>query len=392
MRSALAILVVVAACTTPPLTIYYQPANGGPQSCNASTCDQVPMPCDSILSLRVLDPDHPETPYISICEPITPAKDLCSISKINLPIVEMPRKTLEVQMTIWPASSIPIDDATGELNCLNTPVTFDAVDGFPVGAGGPALGGRAFYHPGDDETVVTLGCTDLQLVNAPTCAGTNTVPVTARVRDFELLPFSVSSADADQLNVFIGKPVLLDTEFELNPAQSRALDRVPGVVPPQWSADVDLMFDSSACVQVLEDAPQSTTVVTCETLSPPITSVDIAGVRVTRESLQQLLTALGLAAFPEAGMTIGIVLDNNLKPAQGYTVTSTQGTVQYLNGTRTGLATGTKTTASGMFVSLDAPYGTFFDAALTVPLGQQIGGRLLGKLTFIVFEQPSIGN
>ena len=70
----------------------------------------------------------------------------------------------------------------------------------------PAIGGVAFYHPGDAETIVDLGCTDLAQLNDPTCTGESQVKVTAVVDDFDT-NVSVQSSVADHLSLYMGDPI-----------------------------------------------------------------------------------------------------------------------------------------------------------------------------------------
>ncbi len=383
----------VAACTTPPLKIIYELADGTPgQSCGVSDCADIPMGCESVLSVRIVSPDKPDEALVSTCKvvPSNQPKNLCSIGGIDLTPTDLPRKVLEVQVTVWPRSAVDIPETPDpdDIDCLRVPVRFDDNFGFPIDlAPTPALGGHAFYHPGDTETVVTLGCTNKELINAPACVGTDTIEVTSTVIDFES-GVSVGAPLADRLDVFVGEPALVDTSFQLNPNKARALERTTSF-PPVWGSDVDLEFKSSACIEVREDDTGATTSLRCRNgITAASTRIDIAGVRVSKATLEEILGALSLSEFPPEGLTVGLVLDTVGNPAAGFTVASTQGTVQYLNANRTGLATGGKTTASGIFVSRDAPYGTLFSTFQTSQL-TSIGGLVDGKLTIVLFDPPT---
>lgn len=392
MKRAL-VLLAIAACDTPDLTITYLVAGGntGP-SCGATgvTCDQVEMACTSVLYLRVLRPSDPAAPFISVCEEVAVngTMDMCAIGRIELPIVTLPRETLEIQVTVWPKAMVEED---GVLNCGKLPLEFDATFGFPVGgAVSPAFGGRSFYHPGDAETFVTLGCVDLESVNAPACAGQNAIEVTSTVGDFENLPFSVSLTIGDRLAVSIGEPKATETGHALNSANVATLARTPDSGPtPAWGGGVDLEFTSSACIQVLEDGAQTTAALRCKAVNSTDTTLDLPGVRLPRATLDQVLSALSLIRFPEEGLTVGIVLDAVGAPISGAVVEATGGTVEYLNATRTGLVSG-QTSSSGMFVSRDAPYQTIFSTFLidgTVP--PTIGGRVAGKVTVVILQSDT---
>ncbi|MBA2544734.1 MAG: hypothetical protein H0V17_34135 [Deltaproteobacteria bacterium] len=382
---------VLAACDTPDLTIIYRVADGttGP-TCGTTSCADVPMACQSVLHLRVLRPSDPNAPFISICEDIrtNSTADMCAIGNVDLPRRELPRETLEVQVTVWPREAV-LDLETGELDCAKVPVEFDSTRGFPIAAMNPAFGGRAFYHPGDEETVVTLGCVDVPSVNAPSCVGLNTIDVKATVGDFENLPFSVSSTIADRLAISIGEPKPFDdgvrTGHSLNSANTAALARTVVGPTPAWGAGVDLELQSSACIQALEDGAQTTSSLRCKAVSASDNMLDLPGVRLPKTTLDDILGALALVEFPEEGLTVGIVLDNVGAPASGLTVSSTMGSVEYINASRTGVVTGA-TSASGIFVSRDAPYGTNFSTFSIEQTVNAIGGLVDGKVTVVILQ------
>ncbi len=394
------LLLALAACDTPDLTITYLVADGitGP-SCGPTgvTCGEVDMQCTSVLYLRVLRPADPKAPFISLCEEVSPngTKDMCAIGRVELPIVTLPRENLEIQVTVWPKELV-IDNETGVLNCGKLPLNFDATFGYPVPVTGdpsPAFGGRAFYHPGDDETFVTLGCTDLPSVNAASCSGQQAIQVTATVGDFENLPFSVSSSIGDRLGVTIGEPRAFDAGSEirhqLNAADVATLGRTTEGPTPAWGAGVDLMLQSSACIQVLEDGAQTTSALRCKPVSPTETTLDLPGVRLPRATLDQILTSLSLIKFPEEGLTVGIVLDGVGSPIPGAVVNTTAGTIEYVNAARNGLVSG-QTSSSGIFVSRDATFGTSFSTFIidqTVP--PALGGRVDGKVTVVILQSDT---
>ncbi len=391
---ALLLLFALTACDTPDLTITYLVAGGntGP-SCGPTgvTCGEVDMQCTSVLYLRVLRPTDPAAPFISICEEVAPngTKDMCAIGRIELPIVTLPRENLEVQVTVWPKAMV-VDEETGVLNCGKLPLNFDATFGFPVAGNlNPAFGGRAFYHPGDDETFVTLGCTDLVSVNAASCAGQQAIQVTATVGDFENLPFSVSSTIGDRLAITIGEPQQVDDRHQLNSASVATLDRTTQGPTPAWGGGVDLSLGSSACIQVLEDGAQTTSALRCKTVTPTETSLDLPGVRLPRSTLDQILTSLSLLKFPEEGLTVGVVIDSVGAPIPGVVINATGGTVEYINAARNGLVSG-QTSSSGIFVSRDAPYNTLFSTFIIdqmVP--PALGGRVDGKVTVVILQSDT---
>ncbi len=390
-RALLAVttVVVLGACETPMAHITYEPANAGAQSCGSSSCADVKIPCDAVISMRILSPDDPTAPYVSICEqlPVNPKKDLCAISQVDLgeETLELPKKTLEVQILIWSRDEVT-NPVTGELDCGRHDVAFDAVGGFPVSQHpSPAIGGHAYYHPGDEETKVVLGCTDLFAIQA--CSIDTSLDVTATVENFENLGVLVSVNEGSRFNVGVGEPKLegTDTVYSLRPEKTRSLDLTVVGVVPIWRGNVDLDFVEYACVQVLEDSAQATAAVKCtdENIPPPTNNVELRGVQFPKATLDQVLGALNLIQFPPNGLTVGIVVDSLFNPVANQTVMAPGGTVRYLSADRTTVS-GTMTSTSGIFVSLDAPFGTRFSVPGST---EQVGGQIQGKVTVVVIEK-----
>jgi len=261
----------------------------------------------------------------------------------------------------------------------------------------PAIGGRTYYHPGDDKTVVDLGCTDpQQLTDAETCTGVRRIEVSASVNDFDDLVSSVDKALADRLNVSVGEPSPLGADtFVLNPGDSRELLRTASPVPAWAGILTDLEFTSSACIEVLEDGAETTTALTCRSVAPDKDTIDITGVYLSKPRLAEILGALGMTSFPaQGGLVIGIVVGETFDPLAGVTVTpscapsstlaSPYCTVQYLNSTRTGLVTG-GTSTSGIFVTTNTPFGSTFSIPSAVPVSV-LGGVVDGKVTIVIIQ------
>ncbi|MGE3547937.1 MAG: hypothetical protein AB7L28_28695, partial [Kofleriaceae bacterium] len=308
------------------------------------------------------------------------------IGSVSLPELDLPAQRLEIQVAVWPRSAVE-DPSTGQLDCQRNRVVYDHTTGFPVAQSpAPAVGGHAYFTPGDSLTVVNMGCTDLGALNDPTCVGEETVMVRAGVRDFDTL-IPISRSQSASLSVAIGEPRELSNEWVLNPADARGLNPsdTEGSEVATWSGDVDLAFTATACLEVLEDTAQATTSLTCRSAEPDLMAIDLAGVRLTKQSLDQILDALAMTSFPDTGLTIGIVVDENTAPVADKVVTSSLGTVTYIAADRSGIVPD-KTSASGIFVSTDAPYGAVFstnNGQLTIT---GIGGRVRGKVTIVVLE------
>lgn len=398
---AVVALALVTGCDPPSPSLHIRLTDGATQPCPSVDCTLVPLACPTWISIRILDPADPSAPFLSQCQevPLNRKKDLCSIASVDLAVTEpLPLQDLEVQVALYPESMITTDPESGADVCPSN-IQYDAVNGFPIEIGQtPALGGRAYYRPGDDTVTVTLGCTDLDLVNDPVCVGTSTVNVAATVDDFDTRT-SVVPFEANRLSVSVGEPQFVASQYVLDPQDLSQLDRTV-TIPPAWGADVDRVFSAYACLAVLETAAQSTTTVTCQPASPskpmyefPTTGAP-PGVRMVKATLDQILRAVPLSQFPPEGLTVGLVLDRDGKPLANQAVSATGGTVQYLSSDRNSVV-GTMTSASGVFVSLDAPFGTVFSTTSGLPpeTPTGIGGRIENKVTIVIlrFTGPVVG-
>lgn len=351
------------------------------------------------MSIRIIDPAQPLTPFLTQCEevPSNSTDDICAIGGIDLKRQELPVRDLEVQVALFPETMITKDSA-GDWVCPST-TQFDASTGFPISSDQtPAVGGRSFYHSGDDKVTVNLGCTDLTPIQA--CGSVNQVPVTAVVDDFDS-----RQVFTGPMTVSVGEPKSSDPFHTLNPSDLTSLTFDTASNPRKWRGEVSHLPASYACLAVIDDAPQSTTSVACYDPDPAAglrldwpTSVGDntkhvgTGVRLSKIALDQLLATQGLTMFPTHGMTIGLVLDEGNMPMADQVVSvgpDGTGTVSYFSADRMAIDLGGKTSASGAFVSLDAPFGTTFMTSRTQsPFGSvaRIGGRIDGKVTIVILK------
>lgn len=393
MRAGFAVLFALAACEPPPLKLVYRFSNGPEQSCGTANCSEIPLPCDSVLNVRIISPSDPSAPHFSLCKSIMPNADddLCAIAGPDLVHedeedvpVELPNETLEVQVLVWPAEAVT-QEGVG-LVCDSSVVSFTNTR-FPVPQNPtPTFGGSAIYHPGDEKTVVTLGCTDPIAANA---CNAGAIPVTATVLDFDTYPLTVSGLLAEDLAVSLGEPDPTSTGHDLT--MTSMLEQISDTA---WGGNFGGGVTSSLCLAVLEDGAEQTTSVRCKPASPVITGFDISGVRLAKATLQEVLGALALPSFPDEGLVVGIVLHEDGTPASGAIVDAmppvmepmVPATVQYLSADHTSVTTGGMTTASGMFVSRDAPYGTQFNVFGQPLQDPAIGGLIEEKVTIVILQ------
>jgi len=378
----------LAACGTPAPQLQIALAGPPSEQCPSTDCAQVPLLCDAVMSIRIVDPKDPSNVSLNECVkvPINRNRDMCSLRAVDLDATPVPVRDLEVQVALYPLSQIAVNPMTQDLVCP-TNVAYSAA-GFPVEQSPtPALGGHAYYHPGDTAVTVTLGCTDLRAINEdPTCAMTNLVSVTATVDDFDSgLPVTGGSPSlADHLRVSVGEPHGFDTSSVLNPDDEIPLRRLQNGLIPTWGGEVDHTFNRYACLEVLEDSAQNTSTLRCKTVTPG-PQLDLAGVRLAKDTLARILKAMGMADFPDQGLTIGLVVDELSNAVPNFVVASSVGTVSYE--TALHQLGGGMTSATGVFVSRDAPFGTQFTTVggerTTIPA---IGGLVAGKVTIVVLQ------
>lgn len=403
-----AILIGLVACSNPPMSLRFALTDGDAQSCISETgtqttdCSAVQMLCPAVLSIRVIPPNDPTVPYISSCEPLTSQKTLCAISFVNLPqpAMPVPEQVLEVQMAVFPRSEVT-ELPNGQLIC---PIVEYGANGLPLAnlqpcteedqskcPVVPAVGGRAYYYPGDEKTVVHLGCTYLEQLQSRACSGENVVTVSASVTDFDT-GFSVSGATAQRLVVSVGEPHPVGDVYVLNPGvDAKQLDLLSNLTPPSWGADISFDptrdFRSSKCVDVRDVSAQSTSTLTCYPVDAPIGDrLDISGVTLSRTTLNQVLAALGKTTFPIEGLVVGIVVDAVNSPVAGVRVVPTTGNVQYLSTDRSSIVAG-QTSSSGIFISQDAVFGTQFELqGTTTEASVGYGGLVEDKVTIVVIR------
>ena len=390
MRLAL-LVAFVAACQTPGAKLVYAVANDGEQSCGSTNCADVNVPCQAVISIRILRPSDPNAPLVTICEPLPQNrnKDLCAISSIDLASepLELPKETLEVQMLVWAREEVEVTPG-GALDCAKHDVKFDAVAGFPISQDpAPAIGGHTYYHPGDEEIRVTLGCTHLDSLF--TCNAENRLRITSTVQSFENIGVILNDTS---LRLDVGEPELVGAASVYS-MRSEALIRLTNsmIIGPIviWEGFADREEDlrEFGCTQVIEDVAQATAAVRCTRDGIPVTdptkeSIDLPGYLLPKATLDQVLFALNLLGFPSNGMTVGIVVDASGNPVAGQVV-SAGFAVQYLNASRTAVG-GSMTSSSGIFVALDAPFPTPFSVPGALPV---IGGQIKEKVTVVVIQK-----
>lgn len=384
-------MLALVACNKADPKLVYAISDDPAQSCGSTSCADVVVPCPAVISIRILRPNDDNFPVVTLCEelPQNRNKDLCSISSIELSDkpIKLPDETLEVQMVIWNRDTVTTN---GELDCAKHEVKFDAVYGFPVAqspAPSPAIGGHTYYHPGDDEIRVTLGCTNLDSLNS--CTLSTALDVSASVDNFDNIGVLVSPLDGATLDVSVGEPKLdgASTVYELRNSDTELLDMsVVGFVTI-WRGMLGFPLNDVACVQVDEDTAEATASVRCrdDNVPPSSNMLELRGTWLKKATLDKILGSLGLAQFPANGLTVGIVVDSVFNPVAGAFVSAPSATVRYPSMNFSTSSTTSGTSPTGIFVSQDAK----FDTKFTVPgSAEEVGGLIQGKVTIVVIQKP----
>ena len=374
---------------------------GATDQCASPLCTEITVSCDLIVSLRVVDASDPSTVYVSKCLPLKGAQNLCALSSLDFGSTDaIPNRMVRVELAVWPATALeglPAGTCPSDVQYTlgGMPQDVQLADGISA----PPIGGASYFHAGSSSTAdVTLGCIHEHALDDQTCRPAGTVAVTAKVDDFDT-GVSLPTSLADTVTVGIGEPksrINPDTqqiEWDLASADITPLplDTLVSGPVPAWTNKAVPIFQNAACVQVLQDGPQETPTITCHVANPTSPPLDLLAFRLAKSTLAEAFAALRLPGVPDSGLVVGMVVDENGSPVSGATVTTSAGTVRFLNADRTALDPGTVTTTSGMFVSRDVP----FDATWSVsdshgngpaPGNPIVGGLVVGKATVIYVQ------
>ncbi|MCA9673583.1 MAG: hypothetical protein H6709_07555 [Kofleriaceae bacterium] len=369
--------------------IQFNLERGDGATCPSDSCENIPLACDAMVLLRILDVADGQ-PLYSQCERIDGGGNLCTLGQLDVSGIDpLPNTMVEIQMAAWPA-----DEVGGE--CPDVSFTRD---GAPLQIDSqqptPAIAGRAYFEVGSGEVApVTLACVDVPALDADACKVPPTVMVTAIVDDFDI-GVSVPPSLAQFLDVRVGEPVQGAGTWVLDTAATTKLDSTQVAPVPIWQqpADAMIMFDHFACIQVEHTTElERSATVTCQPVTADVEQVSATGWLVDRSTLDQVRQALGLASLPPLGLVLGRVLDHLGQPAEGVVVSATPaaGTnIYYLSDDLTTTDGITATQSSGLFVSVDAPFPTTWTAEATDGRVQNevgTGGQLEGKVTVVILR------
>jgi hypothetical protein len=374
------------ACSTPTPQIVLDLAGPPTQACPAD-CAMITLPCDPVMSIRIVepgaDPKDTKARHLDECVPVVPdtQNTSCALASVSLESKPLPVRDLAVQIAVFPGS-MARDPTTGALMC--PPVYYDD-SGFPMQLpSAPSLGRQVFYHPGDATVDVKLGCTDVPKMQAgDTCNNPGAGAVTATVLGFDSqVPVPVGPDGTDGLFVWSGEPRSFDRSSVLQPSDVVRM-HLDDSGTSHWTAEQRQPFKRYACVEVLEDIPQTAATLDCSSID---SIGELTGYWMRRETLQSILRTAAAAAVledsvvPDIGLTIGLVVDGSALGVEGVPVTASDRNAHITYLSKTGIGNQV-TFATGIFVSTDAAFGTTFSAPRA---GSGIGGLVAGKVTLVV--------
>jgi hypothetical protein len=358
--------------------------------CGFNSCLQIMTRCDAAIGLRIVDATSGEI-YVSNCTVVEGGSQLCDlVDQSEFDPELLPNRMVRLEMAIWPLEEGVVDPCPE--------IEFDSFGMYESGPM-PAIAGQSYFQVGsNDRAPLTLGCVFKEQLDAEECRTDTTPHITTKVIDFDnRLP--VPSTFSTRLEVSIAEPTFNQVTEEWFISQSDLVDLMVTALLPEltWEVDYPFNFGRTACLQVLSNDIGAAATIRCY----PAAAADLAnnqldaeGTFLAEATLDKIQQALGGGPLPSQGLVVGQVLDMNGNPAEGATVSPSFGTVQYLSPDLTSTDGLTATSASGAFVSTDAPFEgdagetNFWNANRGDEFtpDEVIGGRVNDKVAIVILR------
>jgi len=369
-RLVLAIPLVLSGCQKAPedlgpFAISFEFDQRDGSQCPSESCSDYGMRCGATLGIRILDVADDDRIVADACFAVPPATTLCSLGNVSSPtFFNIPPHRLRIEASAWRPEVLEADPEL-DGDCPDERL-FD-VRGVPLDTfqPRPAFAGAAYFDAGSDVDValVPLTCTDAKQLDQDECGIVDTTPIRVTADDIETA-LDITTEQAANLTVGLAAPRAVPdgdggTVYVIEGSDTIPLEPVAGPTPI-FSGETDKVFEE-VCSVLLELSPQSTASVTCRRLAADIEEIDVRGVLVSVDTLDQVLAAMGEDSFPPEGLVVGRVVDHTGAPLSNVIVMPSAGSVDYLSADRS-ILIGNDTSASGLFIARDVPFGATWTA------------------------------
>ena len=365
-----------------PFAISFAFDQGPGSQCGSESCSDYGMRCGATLGIRILDVADGGRIVADACIEVPPAQTLCGLGNVTSPtFFNIPAHRLRIEASAWRPEVLEADPELAGA-CPDERL-FD-VRGEPLETfePRPAFAGATYFDAGSDVDValVPLSCTEPGQLDQDECGVVDTTPIRVTADDIETA-LDITTEQAANLTVGLADPREVPdgdggSVYVIESGDTIPLEPVVGPIP-SFAGETDQEL-SQACSVLLELTPQSTASVTCQPVADGADSIDVRGVLVSVATLDQVLAAMGTPSFPAEGLVVGRVVDHTGAPLANVDVMPSEGTVEYLSADRSTLV-GNDTTASGLFIARDVPFGASWIAVHTVD-GRREDGEVRGGL------------
>ena len=400
-RLILAVLVTAGCQKSPddlgPFAISFSFDQRSGTRCHSESCADYGMRCGATLGIRILDVADDGRIVADACIPVPPASTLCGMGDVTGPtFFNIPAHRLRIEAAAWRPEVLESNpDLAGD--CPDDPL-FD-VRGVPLDTfqPRPAFAGAAYFDAGSDVDVamVPLSCTDIEQLDLEECGLVDTTPIQVTADDIETA-LDITDEQAASLTVGLGEPrAVPDGDggmlYVIESQDTIPLEPVTDTPIPTFAGTTDDV-PATACSVLLELIPQSVASVTCRQLDAEGDEIDVRGVLVTVDTLDQILSAMSVEAFPPQGLVVGRVVDHTGAPLANVKVMPSSGEVDYLSADRSTLI-GNDTSVNGLFIARDVPFGASWTAVHNVDGRREEGevraGLVQDKVTALLIRMKA---
>ena len=76
--------------------------------CPSDACENVPMSCDAMMLVRIVDATDDNVAYVSECFPVAAQGTVCALADVSLPAERIPNGVVRIQVAVWRAFLTPL--------------------------------------------------------------------------------------------------------------------------------------------------------------------------------------------------------------------------------------------------------------------------------------------